>query len=184
MKKNKQKFDFSIIVPTYNEEKYLGACLNSIQNQDFEGKKEVIVIDSYSTDKTPSIAKQYGVRFYQVKREGPGLAKRAGCQKATADLIMLTDSDIIYPPHWLKKAYQNLKDPEVCATGGPYVFQNLPKILWPINKYLYCLALKLLRLVPGGSMAFKKRCYLKVGGLPEGVTFGEDTVSRRKRINL
>ena len=171
---SQQKSDFSIIIATYNEEKYLPDCLAAIKNQNFKGSKEIIIIDSHSTDNTLSIAEKAGVKIFQTKKEGPGLAKRAGCLKAKADLVAFIDADITIPKNWLQTAYRNLENPKVVATGGPYLFRTCWKFFKPLNKALYLLILKLFKLLPGGSIAFKKKSYFEAGGIPKGVTFGED----------
>ncbi|HUW22072.1 MAG TPA: glycosyltransferase [Candidatus Bathyarchaeia archaeon] len=180
MKKAYQKPDFSIIVPTYNEEKYIFQCLEAIKNQNFTGSWETIIIDSFSTDKTVAIAKQFNTKLFQAKREGPGLAKRTGCLKAQADLIALTDADICLPRNWLQKAYQNLQNPLVSATGGPYLYREMSKPLAFINKTIHLWLLKSFQALPGGSIAFRRQDYFNVGGIPTGVTFGEDVYISRK----
>lgn len=60
--------DISIIIPTFNEEKFIGKCLDSILVQDFEGLSyEIIVADGDSQDNTPQLLKEYAERYPQVK---------------------------------------------------------------------------------------------------------------------
>ena len=54
--------DISVIIPTYNEEKYVGTCLRSLSNQDYQGKYEIIISDGSSTDRTVEIARRYGAQ--------------------------------------------------------------------------------------------------------------------------
>ena len=52
----------SIVIPAYNEEKYIGECLTSILENSGPEVKEIIVIDNGSTDSTRAVAEKYGVR--------------------------------------------------------------------------------------------------------------------------
>lgn len=56
---NFMNYDVSLIITTYNEEKYLPILLNSINNQKTDLKMEIIIIDDSSTDGTLDIIKQY-----------------------------------------------------------------------------------------------------------------------------
>lgn len=56
---NFMNYDVSLIITTYNEEKYLPILLDSINNQKTDLKMEIIIIDDSSTDGTLDIIKQY-----------------------------------------------------------------------------------------------------------------------------
>ena len=56
---------FSIIIPTLNEEKYIGRTLQSIVSQKHQGQKQIIISDNGSTDKTIDIAKEFGIYCYR-----------------------------------------------------------------------------------------------------------------------
>lgn len=56
---------FSIVIPNYNGEKYLAACLDSILSQNFRDF-EVIVVDNYSEDKSEQILKLYKKGFSHI----------------------------------------------------------------------------------------------------------------------
>ncbi|MEM4731518.1 MAG: glycosyltransferase [Candidatus Aenigmatarchaeota archaeon] len=58
----------TIIVPTFNSEKTLQLCLESIRKQTYKNI-EVIVVDNYSTDSTVSVAKKYDAKVIQVRGE-------------------------------------------------------------------------------------------------------------------
>ena len=83
----------SITIPTYNSEKTLPLCLQSIQNQTYQ-PIETIIIDSYSQDKTIKIAKTYPTKIIQTKWKRLG-ARYLGLQKAKGEYILLLDSDQI-----------------------------------------------------------------------------------------
>ena len=86
---------FSIIVPVYNVEKYLGKCLDSVNNQTFKDY-EVIVINDGSTDNSISIIEQYKKNNYVIiNQENKGLseARNTGLKIADGEYIFFLDSD-------------------------------------------------------------------------------------------
>ncbi|HYF98354.1 MAG TPA: glycosyltransferase family 2 protein, partial [Coxiellaceae bacterium] len=87
---------FSIIIPTYNEEKDIAATLDTLvmlQWPDYE----ILVVDD-SNDRTPDIVKTYADRKVQllrpVKREGRCGARNLGIQKASGDIIVILNADV------------------------------------------------------------------------------------------
>ena len=71
----------SIIVPTRNSEEFLDRVLINLMKQTYENK-EIIVVDNFSTDNTPQIAKRWADAFYQI---GPERATQVnyGIEKST-----------------------------------------------------------------------------------------------------
>jgi glycosyltransferase involved in cell wall biosynthesis len=88
--------DFSIIVPTYNAEKYLKECLDSIFSQKHDGKTQVIVVDGLSTDKTLEIVKSYNVELICGKDKNEPDALNKGFLLAEGDIVAFLDADDIY----------------------------------------------------------------------------------------
>lgn len=84
---NMQKI--SAVIITFNEEKKIATCLASLQGV----VDEVVVLDSFSTDLTTSICKQYGAKLYQQKWRGYGLQKNDAAEKAANDYILSLDAD-------------------------------------------------------------------------------------------
>ena len=114
----------SIIIPAYNEEDYIGACLDSIAVQTIK-PLEVIVVDNNSTDKTVQIAKKYPfVKILHEKRQHQVFAQATGFNAAKGDILGRIDADSILTNDWVKKvAAAFVADQKVVAvTGGadPY----------------------------------------------------------------
>ena len=93
----------SIIIPVYNEEKTVGALLDNVMNKRLEGlKKEIIVIESNSTDSTIKIVEEFVKEHPDVKLileerpRGKGHAVRKGFKEATGDFIAIQDGDLEY----------------------------------------------------------------------------------------
>ncbi|MDN5200914.1 glycosyltransferase family 2 protein [Fulvivirgaceae bacterium BMA10] len=79
----------SVIIITLNEERNIGRCLESIQ----EVADEVLVVDSYSTDKTEEICRQYSVRFLQHQFDGYSQQKNWANQQAKYPHVLSLDAD-------------------------------------------------------------------------------------------
>lgn len=79
----------SAVVITFNEEKNLPKCLNSLQTV----ADEIIVVDSFSTDSTIDICKKFNVKLFQKKWEGYSSAKNYGNNLTSFDYILSLDAD-------------------------------------------------------------------------------------------
>lgn len=114
----------SIIIPAYNEEGYIGACLDSIAAQTHR-PHEVIVVDNNSTDRTVKIAQEYSfVKVIHETRQHQVFAQAAGFNAAKSDILGRIDADSILPPYWVEKIIKAfVNDPKfIAVTGGadPY----------------------------------------------------------------
>ena len=79
----------SVVIITFNEEKNIGRCLDSI----IEIAEDIVVVDSFSTDKTADICKQKGVRFIENKFEGHIEQKNYAITQAKYPHILSLDAD-------------------------------------------------------------------------------------------
>jgi len=85
----------SIIIPTKNSEKTLGLCLKSIKFQDYPQELvEIIVVDSYSDDKTLNIARKYNCKIVKTHAKPLG-ARYLGYLKSQGDILVFIDADHI-----------------------------------------------------------------------------------------
>lgn len=95
---------FSVIIPTYNRERFIGKAINSVLGQsckDFE----IIVVDDGSKDQTKKIVMSYGpnVRYVYQKNQGPSAARNTGIRMAKGKFLAFLDSDDQFLPNKLKK---------------------------------------------------------------------------------
>lgn len=79
----------SVVIITFNEEKNIGRCLESIQGI----ADDVVILDSFSTDATESISKKYNVNFISRKWEGYSASKNFANSQAKYDWILSLDAD-------------------------------------------------------------------------------------------
>lgn len=93
-------FQLSIIIPAFNEEKYLPRLLESIKNQDYQNF-EIIVADANSKDRTAEIAKKYGCKV--TKGGLPAAGRNSGAKIAKGKLLLFLDADVILPQQFLRR---------------------------------------------------------------------------------
>jgi len=109
----------SIVIPTLNSEKTLGACLAAIRAQTLpRSAYEIVIADAGSSDHTLDVARAYGVETITDNPLKTGEAgKAAGIKAATGDVIALIDSDnILSDPNWLELMLMPFSDSEIIAT--------------------------------------------------------------------
>lgn len=82
----------SVIIPSYNAEKYIGECLDSVLSQTYKNL-EIIVVDDGSTDKSLKIAKSKKVKVIEQKSMGVSVARNTGIDKATGEFLHFIDAD-------------------------------------------------------------------------------------------
>jgi glycosyltransferase involved in cell wall biosynthesis len=118
---------FSVVVPAYNEAKFLGSCLDSLQAQDFSGPYEVIVVDNNSTDGTGDLARSRGVTVVHEPRAGVCPARQSGTTAARGEIVVSTDADTVFSRGWLSRIDQAFReDPGRVAVAGPCRFVDPP----------------------------------------------------------
>ncbi|HEX6820683.1 MAG TPA: glycosyltransferase family 2 protein [Candidatus Sulfotelmatobacter sp.] len=83
----------SVVIITYNEEANIGRTLASVQPLVADGKGEIIVVDSGSTDRTVDIAKSYGAKVFVEEWKGYAAQKNSAIDKATGEWILSLDAD-------------------------------------------------------------------------------------------
>jgi glycosyltransferase involved in cell wall biosynthesis len=80
---------FSVIIITYNEERNIVRCLESLADV----ADDILVVDSFSTDKTREICQQNSARFIKREFDGYGNQKRFATEHAKFDYILSLDAD-------------------------------------------------------------------------------------------
>lgn len=114
----------SIVVPIYNTELYLNACLQSIIDQTCPDM-EILLIDDGSTDGSSTICKEFAqkdTRVIYIRQENKGLigARRTGAENASGEFLMYVDSDDWIDPGMAEFLVRQIKDADMATTGVHY----------------------------------------------------------------
>ena len=94
----------SIIIPAYNEEKFIEQTLISLKKQNCGIPYEIIVCDNNSKDKTPEIAQKYADKVVSETKQGGGYARNKGASIAQGKYLVFTDADTVFPENYLEEA--------------------------------------------------------------------------------
>ena len=124
----------SVVIPAYNEEKYIASCLKSILSQT-DKPDEIIVVNNNSKDKTAEIVSSFpSVTLITESIQGITPTRNKGFDSTSGDIIARTDADTRVPKNWIKKIKKRFADdPELLALSGPARFEKLPKAVQPKN---------------------------------------------------
>lgn len=130
----KKALTVSIVIPVYNEERHIAACLDSIAAQTVL-PDEVIVVDNNSTDKTVAIAQSFPfVRVVSEVRQGVVYARNNGFDAASGALIGRIDADTVLPAEWVRTVKEIFMNDEIAAATGPVYFYDMPLV--PVSQFL------------------------------------------------
>ncbi|RAP52085.1 MAG: hypothetical protein BZ137_09200 [Methanosphaera sp. rholeuAM130] len=130
----------SIIVPIYNEEKYLGHCLESLLDQSYENL-EIICVNDGSTDNSLEILNEYSKRDFRVKlfvqpNQGLSISRNNGLSKANGEYVLFVDCDDWIERDTIKLLYENaqMNDSEVVLYNSVEEYTNRQrKRIYPLN---------------------------------------------------
>jgi glycosyltransferase involved in cell wall biosynthesis len=128
---HKNKLSLAIVIPAYNEERHLAACLESIAAQTVP-PDEVIVVDNNSTDSTAAVAKKYPfVTLITEAKQGLIPARNAGFNKAKSTLLARINTDVTLAPDWIAHVLYDFSNNEIAGLTGPAQTKLLPSLsLW------------------------------------------------------
>ena len=185
----------SFVVPAYNEEAYLPACLESIlaQTRELGDAVEIIVVNNASSDHTLQVAMGYaGVRVVDEPRKGLTFARQAGFAASTGELIANVDSDSRLTEGWVATVLKEFAaEPKLVALSGPFIYYDMSpsqrvsvRVFYLIAYLVYAVNRWVLRagsMVQGGNFVLRRSALEQIGGFNTAISFyGEDTdIARR-----
>ena len=180
----------SFVVPAYNEEALIAACLAAIRAEIARTacRAEIIVVDNNSTDGTRRIASSIpGVVIVDEPQRGLVQARRAGCLAARGELIANIDADTRLTEGWLRTALDEfMRSPDLVALSGPCIYYDLSRSTQIVAAVFYRIAFATYlfvrfvlgagSMIQGGNFIISKRALEAVGGFNADFRFyGEDT---------
>lgn len=173
------KKKISVVIPTFNEEKYIGKLLASLSRQTIPRTDyEIIIVDGGSKDGTLDICRKYVDKIVIQETPTVGGARNDGVRNAEADLIFTTDADCMVTPNLLERIIHDFDvNPDVVMVYGVVTpmernFKN--NLLIELNNVFVKILYRLkIYMSVGSNIAFRKRHFMLVGGFP-AVGAGDD----------
>lgn len=164
----------SIIIPAYNEEKYLPKLLECIKRQTYKNY-EIIIADANSKDKTTQIAKKYECRI--VKGGLPAAGRNNGAKVAKGDILLFLDADSMIGRDFLKNSLNDVQNRKLDVAGSylyPLSNNLIDKIYLAIFNFWTAITQFFYPNACGSGIFCKKWLHNKVKGFDENIKLSED----------
>lgn len=174
---NKQPF-ISVVVPIYNEEKYLTQCISALLQQNYPKELyEIILIDDGSYDKSPLICREFVTKYTQeapkityvrIRHSGLSVGRNTGIYLSQGTLIAFIDGDAVADKNWLAEIQKPFIDKEVGVVGGRINILNDESAVArfvDIVRHTQLFGPKYYKnAIIGTNMAYRKIVFDRVGG--------------------
>lgn len=164
----------SIIIPTFNEEKYLPYLLESLSKQTFKDF-EVIVADNHSIDTTRLIVLKSGKKV--VDGGMPASGRNNGAKVAKGEWLLFLDADVILPPDFLEKAIKEIKEKDFAVASclvKPISDRKIDKLLHSTVNWYMGATQRFFPHAPGFCIFVKREIHQAIGGFDEKIKLAED----------
>jgi len=157
----------SVVIPTLEEQNYLGLLLGSIAHQTY-WPIEVLVVDSSPPEEkraTEEIAAAYGAQMVDVPKLGISIARNKGAEAANGRVLLFCDADCILAQDFIEQLVRELGRGAILAHGVECIYDNLPIAMvwtpWQIFKPKDYTA--------GRGIAMRREHFWEMGGFDEAL---------------
>jgi glycosyltransferase involved in cell wall biosynthesis len=158
----------SIIIPAYNEERFIEQCLQSVYtslaaNEKPNFSSEIIVVDNNSADNTANLARNAGAKVVFEPINQIGRARNAGAAVATGDWLLFVDADSLLNPGMLNDILQMIHEDKNVGCGST---MRMPHSPWwgTVILRLWTATSVLLRWASGALVVCRADAFRDVGG--------------------
>lgn len=173
----------SVIIPSYNSEATIRACLRSVCAQQFDGSYDVFVFDS-GTDATADIvAREFpGVRLLRAsEKTDPAKGRNRAVAESTGAVLAFIDSDCIAPSNWLHRLCAIIEDGYDGAGGAIVPVDHSTDAAWAgyfteFREFLPGGPARAATYLTINNAAYRRETFLRAGGFPEAYFPQEDQV--------
>jgi hypothetical protein len=169
----------SIIVPAYNEEKYIGTTLGYIKQAQHlllneKGvPAEIIVVDNNSTDSTANIARSFEADVFNEPTHNVAKVRNVGANRANGNILVFVDADVIVPERLLCRIYEAMSD-ELCLGGALDTNYQPAKYFVKVYLRMWRFAGKVAGMAQGATQFCRKDIYDCLHGYDERLYMSED----------
>lgn len=167
----------SIIIPAFNEEKYIGKTLESVKyamqiygNTD---EVEIIVVNNNSSDRTEGIAKQYGATVVFAKERCIATVRNKGAKAAKGGIIGFLDADSLITPNMFNSINDTMSSGKYIGGGTDIKFNRSSLGLF-CTLCVTVFPFRWLLGIAGGLLFTRKETFEELGGFDESLYCAED----------
>ena len=167
----------SIIIPAYNEEKYLPSCLEAINGLSRHPRDyEVIVVDNGSSDDTCGISRSFNATVLQDASKTVAGLRNLGAEHAKGRILAFIDADCVVAKDWMDATLRYAADADVSIWGGPPVPPSTAS--WVQRSWFLMVANRAMieesDWIGAVNLCVEKALFWKIGGFNEALTTCED----------
>ena len=109
----------SVVVAVLNGEQTIGDCIKALLRTDYpDGRREIVIVDNGSTDRTVDIIRRAPVTFLRENRRGVPYARNRGIEACKGEIVAFTDADCIPTIGWLRELVAPFERDEVGGVAG------------------------------------------------------------------
>jgi cellulose synthase/poly-beta-1,6-N-acetylglucosamine synthase-like glycosyltransferase len=119
----------SVIIPCYNEARYIRRCLATLIEQSLPAR-EIIVVDDGSSDQTVEIVKEFNVHLLRQNHAGPAAARNLGAGAASGEILVLVDADMFFDRDYLLRLTAPIAAGNAMGTFTKDEFVGNPENIW------------------------------------------------------
>ncbi len=171
---------FSIVIPTLNEEKYIGRLLTDLVKQSKQNF-EVVVVDGHSQDRTREVVQEFKYQFpLQITQctKNVGAQRNIGAKLTAGKYLLFFDADIQIAPTFLEKVKKILERDNIDFCSFRAIPDNCHFIdhlvtFWA-NIIIWLSLFWRKPLMGGFNLLIKKSVFVKIGGFDESIVHAED----------
>jgi len=168
---------FSVVVPAYNEEKYIHETLQALGNQTFTDF-EVIVKDGKSRDETVKIARKFADKVVSDRDCSAADARNQGARHAKGEILVFLDADTFLPSETLERFNKLMNDEQVIGVSCRKLPQSanlLDRLLYEFVNVSTFVSCKMgLGGAHGNCMLVRRRVFERIGGFNPNIVVAEE----------
>jgi len=164
----------SVVVPAYNEEKYLPKSLAALKDTLRSMPHEIIVVDNESTDATRDVLANFGVRIVNESVHNIARVRNTGAEAADGEVIVFIDADTVVRPGVFEKIRESMSN-DKCVGGSVKVEYERARRAWVRFFMLSWLFWARFTKMRQGALQFCRRdVFQELGGYDDTIYVGED----------
>lgn len=163
--------EYSVIIPVYNGEKTISACVQSLLDQNINRDRyEIIVMDDGSMDKTREKTTVYTqVRYMYQENSGPAVARNNAVKIANGEIVLFIDADCEASRDWILEMTKPFVTSEIVGTKGAYRTKQDEWVARIVQmeyemKYERMKRERYIDFIDTYSAAFRREVFIKTGG--------------------